>query len=384
MNIAQTQAEASRPDAAAVPVFRHCRSDAMFIVLALAHGSVLLLGPPAWAIALGLWWNSNTIAHYFIHLPFFRARRMNQIFSAYLSALLGVPQTLWRQRHLAHHAGARWRLQITPQLCVESLIISGVWTALSWIAPRFFLANYLPGSLLGLGFCWLHGYWEHARGTTSHYGLLYNWLFFNDGYHVEHHIHPAMHWRMLPTRRQQNGGSKWPAVLRWMEILTLDSLERLVLGSPRLQRFVLTRHEQAFQRILPTLSNARRVGIVGGALFPRTALILRRLLPHAQLTIIDAAAANIQLARRFLGEEVRFENTLFDAEEKTDFDLLVIPLSFIGDRQALYRQPPAAAVVVHDWLWRRRGQTAQISFALMKRLNLVVSKTARFQEDESA
>jgi hypothetical protein len=333
-------------------------------------------------IALGLWWNSNTIGHCFIHRPFFRVRRMNHIFSAYLSGLLGIPQSLWRQRHLAHHADVRWRLRISPQLCVESLIVGVVWSMLCLMAPRFFLSTYFPGYVLGLGLCWLQGYYEHLHGTTSHYGPVYNWLFFNDGYHVEHHLHPAVDWRLLPCHRRLTRGSRWPAALRWMENFTLDSLERLVLDSPRLQRFVLEKHERAFRQILPAVPGVRRVGIVGGALFPRTALILRRLLPTAQLTIIDAAADNIGHARRFLGAEVQFENALFDADHRSDFDLLVIPLSFIGNRRALYRQPPADAVLIHDWLWRRAGQSARISFALMKRLNLVLAEPPVLQEDE--
>ena len=48
-------------------------------------------------------WNANTIAHNFIHRPFFRARALNTAFSCYLSLLLGFPQSLWRARHLAHH-----------------------------------------------------------------------------------------------------------------------------------------------------------------------------------------------------------------------------------------------------------------------------------------
>ena len=32
-------------------------------------------------IALGLWWNSNTISHSFIHGPFFRSRRLKALFA---------------------------------------------------------------------------------------------------------------------------------------------------------------------------------------------------------------------------------------------------------------------------------------------------------------
>jgi len=52
-------------------------------------------------------------------------------------------------------------------------------------------------------------------------------------------------------------------------------------------------------------------------------------------------------------------------------DLVVIPLSFIGNRDDVYRQPPARAALVHDWLWNVRGKGVRVSWLLLKRLNLV-------------
>jgi len=52
-------------------------------------------------------------------------------------------------------------------------------------------------------------------------------------------------------------------------------------------------------------------------------------------------------------------------------DLLIVPLAFDGDRPAIYARPPAAAVIVHDWIWRRRGVGCVVSIALLKRINLV-------------
>jgi len=49
----------------------------------------------------------------------------------------------------------------------------------------------------------------------------------------------------------------------------------------------------------------------------------------------------------------------------------VIPLSFIGSRQDVYGNPPARAVLVHDWLWNRQGTGVRVSWLLLKRLNLV-------------
>jgi hypothetical protein len=68
-----------------------------------------------------------------------------------------------------------------------------------------------------------------------------------------------------------------------------------------LQTFVLRTHERALRKVLAGSDGARRVGIVGGGLFPRTALILRALLPESRLTVIDASGPNLDRARGILG-----------------------------------------------------------------------------------
>src|SRR5260370_29933407 len=179
-------------------------------------------------VAVGVWWNSNTISDNFIHRPFFRARRATQLFAAYLSALLGLPQSLWRDRHLAHHAGVRPRVRWTAEPVVQVGLVLTVWAAIAARAPRFFLWVYLPGYLAGLGLCALHGHYEHARGVTSHYGRLYNLLCFNDGYHAEHHANPAVDWRRLPDRLETSARtSPWPAPLRWIGACRLEGRRRL-------------------------------------------------------------------------------------------------------------------------------------------------------------
>src|SRR5262245_18984202 len=186
-------------------------------------------------IAIGVWWNANTISHLFIHRPFFRNRGTNAWFAALLTAALGVPQSLWRDRHLAHHGGRRYRLRVTREIALQAALVGSLWLVMVWQAPRFYTTVYLPGYLIGLALCAVHGHYEHAGGTTSHYGRFYNALCFNDGYHVEHHRHPAASWRTLPRYREPaSRASAWPAPLRWLEpglqgvrpLLTL--LERLV------------------------------------------------------------------------------------------------------------------------------------------------------------
>jgi len=347
--------------------------DWALIALSGAHAALLLTAPSVPLIAIGLWWNANTVSHNFIHRPFFRARPANRLFSLWLSLLLGLPQSLWRARHLRHHAGgAETPTGSRSTIVLEGAAVLVLFGVLGAFAPHLFLSVYLPGWATGLGLCFLQGHYEHARGTTSHYGRLYNLLFFNDGYHVEHHERPGVHWSQLPRGgRHDDHNSRWPPVVRWMELLTLDSLESLVVRSPRLQAFVLDRHLAAMARVLAGREPIRRVTIVGGGLFPRTALILRRLLPGAALTVIDSDVDHLNIARRFLDDKVRLVHATYRAEPVDDVDLLIIPLAFSGARAPLYDQPPAKAVLIHDWIWSRRGRSAPVSWLLVKRLNLV-------------
>lgn len=155
----------------------------------------------------------------------------------------------------------------------------------------------------------------------------------------------------------------------------LDSLERLVLRLPALQRFVLQHHERALRRLWARLPPVRRVGIVGGGLYPRTALILRRVDPELELRIIDMEEPHLACARDFLPANIEFRNAFVDVRQPNgaldDLDLVIFPLAFQGDREALYRNPPAPFILVHDWVWRPRAETAIVSLLLCKRINLI-------------
>src|SRR5690348_91761 len=202
-------------DSYSVGVWRFSSRDGILVGLAAMHAIVLAVWPIAPVVAAGVWWDSNTVAHNFIHRPFFRSARWNRIFSAALSLLLGIPQALWRDRHLAHHARVAWRLRVSRQLVFETSLVVGLWSALVCFSLHFFLLVYVPGYLAGLGLCAAQGYWEHAAGApTSHYGRLYNLLCCNDGYHAEHHANPAVHWTRLPRLREADAAvSAWPPFL---------------------------------------------------------------------------------------------------------------------------------------------------------------------------
>ena len=367
-------------------LLRYSDQDAVLIALSFVYAALLVSVPSAVLIAVGLWWTANTVAHNFIHTPFFRSRALNRGYALFLTVLMGVPQTLWRARHLRHHRelhvdehperSGRAAVPALPlwtrPVVVEAAVVITSWTAIAWIDLRFFLLVYAPGYLAGLGLCTLQGHFEHSRGTTSHYGWLYNLCFFNDGYHVEHHRRPGEHWTRLPAEpRDAAHASRWPPVLRWLDALTLESCERMVLRSRWLQRFVLGAHERAFASLLPQLPPVRRVTIVGGGLYPRSAMVLQRLLPDARLTVVDASREHLEIAAALLPSAIEWQQRLFDPAVAEPADLVVIPLAFIGDRERVYRHPPAAAAVVHDWIWKRRGGGARVSWLLLKRLNLV-------------
>ncbi|MFI5309744.1 MAG: fatty acid desaturase [Gemmatimonadales bacterium] len=354
---------------AAGATFRHSPRDALLVALAAGYGGLLVAVPSAPLIAIGFWWTANTVAHNFIHLPFFRARWANAAYSGYLSLLLGLPQSLWRDRHLAHHAGRAWRWRWSRQLAVECVLVAALWAV---AAGQGLLSTWLAGWCGGLLLCAMQGHYEHVRGTVSHYGPLYNLAFFNDGYHVEHHARPGLHWTALPRAMDARAErSRWPAVLRWLELANLNGLERLALHWRGLQRFMVERHARAFQKLLEGLPPIRCVTIIGGGLFPRTTLVLRQLLPSVEITIIDRSAANLAIARPYLGVGVRVVEASYAPELCRGAELLVVPLAFAGDRRPFYANPPAPLIAVHDWIWRRRGEGFVVSWLLLKRINLV-------------
>jgi hypothetical protein len=54
-----------------------------------------------------------------------------------------------------------------------------------------------------------------------------------------------------------------------------------------------------------------------------------------------------------------------------DADLVVVPLALRGNKAGFYRITTGRNVLVHDWLWLRQGRSVVVSWALLKRLNLV-------------
>src|SRR5467141_865875 len=75
---------------------------------------------------------------------------------------------------------------------------------------RYVIFFMVPFWYLGHCFSYLNGYYRHyganpdkpiAWGVSS-YGKIYNWLFFYNGYHAEHHFRPKVHWTKMEAFRQ--------------------------------------------------------------------------------------------------------------------------------------------------------------------------------------
>ncbi|MCC6624577.1 MAG: fatty acid desaturase [Deltaproteobacteria bacterium] len=371
-------------------------ADRRVLAAAALHGALVLAlvsaqasGPlVALLLALLMAWGANTVAHIHLHTPLFASPRPNRALSLYLTALLGFPQSVWRHRHLRHHAGGRAdRVPAPPArtLAVELGVIALVVVTLTALAPAFALGAWLPAIGMGLLLCSLQGRMEHARGEAlgiSCYGRLHNGLWFNDGFHVEHHRWPGLHWSELPRRRLASAPtSRLPPWLRPFAELgprALDALERLALRSSWLQRALVARHLDASRALLARAPGLGSVLIVGGGLFPRSVHVMRALAPGAHLEVVDRSAAHLEVARAQLAgaDTITWRvGTWEPHDDRGDVDLVVLPLAYrptrAGDRRATLTPGPSPRLV-HTWLWTRTPHpSAVVAWWLLKKVVLV-------------
>ena len=214
---------------------------------------MLLLG---FVYALMVNANINGVAHNFIHNPFFRRPLLNRLFSVSQSIACCFSQTYYDAVHMQHHKGnsdrqdengetidwlsiyrhghdgeaenpwsyvflsvfrenpAAVRKELRKRggkdLFWGNIELAAFATALfvmflfNW---RYVIFFFLPFWYLGHCFSYLNGYFRHygadpdkpiAWGVSS-YGKIYNWIFFYNGYHAEHHFRPKVHWTKMET-----------------------------------------------------------------------------------------------------------------------------------------------------------------------------------------
>src|SRR6266849_8752305 len=207
------------------------------------------------AIVFSYCWNVQSISHNFIHNPFFTSEWLNRAFSLLESVAIVIPQTVYYLYHMNHHWGdndakgpdgttrdwgstyrhgrgnqpeAFWsyclvgffRFELGPcfrmilrfgsrhvvLLLAESLVLGAFWLGLLLTNWRYFIYFYLPSYYLGWVLIYAHTYLLHYgaqpgnyfANSVSSYHRLYNWLFFNNGFHQEHHWDPKAHWTKMP------------------------------------------------------------------------------------------------------------------------------------------------------------------------------------------
>ena len=213
--------------------------------------SEILLCGAIYAVSIS--WNINGISHNFLHNPYFTSHTLNRIFSLIESLAIGFSQAFYTWVHNRHHSGnsdrpndngetidwlsiykhgtdgkpeyvwsytflsffrddlnalykglykqspANARFGIIELACLAAMVLAMLiynWHALLVMVVFNYLGNCLSS---------LNGYFEHFGGNpdlpiawgVSSYNKLYNLIWFNNGYHAEHHFRPRMHWMKM-------------------------------------------------------------------------------------------------------------------------------------------------------------------------------------------
>jgi fatty acid desaturase len=200
------------------------------------------------------------ISHNFIHNPFFSNRWLNRAFGVLETLAIGMPHQLYHHYHMNHHWGDNdakgpdgstrdwssiyryskddnpepfwryclysfFRVEVLPvlkvaskhgranvlQVAVETMALAAFWELLAWGNASYFFLFYLPSFFFGWVLSYAEGYLEHYGGqpgnpyanSVSSYNRLYNLLWFNNGYHQEHHWDPKMHWTRMRQLHEQ-------------------------------------------------------------------------------------------------------------------------------------------------------------------------------------
>jgi fatty acid desaturase len=204
--------------------------------------------------------NINGLAHNFIHNPFFRAPLLNRLFSLANSIGACFSQTYYDAVHMRHHKGNSDRQDEKGETIdwlsiyrhghdgeaenpwsyvflsffrdnptairkdlrkrgnddvvwgnIELASVAVVLLVMLFFNWRYVLFFFIPFFYLGHCFSYLNGYFRHygadpdkpiAWGVSS-YGKLYNWIFFYNGYHAEHHFRPKVHWTKMEAFQRQ-------------------------------------------------------------------------------------------------------------------------------------------------------------------------------------
>lgn len=198
-------------------------------------------------------WNINGVSHNFLHNRFFRSRALNRLFSILESITMGFSQVLYEDIHRRHHIGNGdlpddkgktvdplsiykhgndslpengWtytfisffrddpreafesisrRSKVEARWGVAEIAMFLAFFVSMGIANWHFIVYFLPFWYFGHCLSYLNGYYLHYGGNPDHplawgvssYHKLYNWIWFYNGYHAEHHYRPRVHWTQM-------------------------------------------------------------------------------------------------------------------------------------------------------------------------------------------
>ncbi len=232
----------------------------LWTVFAFPTLSWWALVPAFVVVTFAYCWNLQCVSHNFIHNPFFRSVWLNRIYGVLETLAIGMPHILYHHYHLNHHAGdndakgpngttrdwssiyrygkgdapeAFWRyclfsffrVEVGPvvrvtirhgrghigQAIAETAVLAAFWVYLACFHLPYFLCFYLPSFFLGWVVSYAEGYLEHFgaqpgnpfANSVSSYNRLYNLLWFNNGYHQEHHWDPKRHWTKMKALHEE-------------------------------------------------------------------------------------------------------------------------------------------------------------------------------------
>jgi fatty acid desaturase len=229
----------------------------LFLIFPSAPWWILL--PLGFIYSVSISWNINGIAHNFIHNPYFTWAPLNRAFSWLLSVTMGFSQQFYDLVHHRHHQGnsdrpnedgetvdwlsiyrhgqhgepeSAWTYTFFGYFRDDPKIIFkevarrspfsawwGVFEIASWVGLVVtgfilnwkFMLYFFPFYYFGHSLSYLNGYFLHYGGNpdvpiawgVSSYHRLYNWLWFNNGYHAEHHYRPKLHWTRMRELHEQ-------------------------------------------------------------------------------------------------------------------------------------------------------------------------------------
>lgn len=240
-------------------ILRH-RSDFLSVVVAVAAFAYqlvacLVAAPLLFLLPVPLLSNwIHLVEHNHVHVPVFRSKRANEVFSWVLSLGTGIPVEGYRYHHVeVHHrysgtardwtspfayrrsrfpdrpvrlpwyvatymarawrrgVPVMWQRRGTEQgmrFWRSIVVMAATSTALGIAQPRsfllFFVVPWLGNALAPALMNWRHHRGcDHATKFTSanvNLGVFSRTLGFNIGYHSVHHAHPGLHWSRLPQR----------------------------------------------------------------------------------------------------------------------------------------------------------------------------------------